>query len=100
MNQLEIIYAKKLECAPLFSSKCYGCHKKFGKGFTYHHKFYYDNGTVYSDKEYHEKIYDEIKKNPENFLLLCTKCHFIIENWKKFGSKKFKRLVKAVNMSR
>jgi len=100
MNALEIIYAKKLECAPLFSSKCKICQKKFGKGFTYHHVFYYKNGTVYSDKEYHEKIYDEIKEHPEQFMLLCTKCHFVLERLKRFNPKRFERLVKAVRKSR
>ena len=100
MNKQEQIYAKKLELAPLFHSRCHGCRKKFGKGFLFHHKYYFDNGTVYSDKDYHEKIYDEIKEKPEQFLLLCTKCHFIIENWKRYEKKKFRRLVKAVEMSR
>lgn len=100
MNKQEVIYAKKLELAPLFSSRCYGCRKKFGKGFTYHHIFYYKDGKVYTDEGYHDTIYDEIKKNPSQFLLLCTKCHFIIGMWKKYEHKKFRRLVKAVNMAR
>ena len=100
MNQLEIIYSKKLECAPLFSSKCGCCHKKFGKGFLYHHVNYYENGVVYSDKEYHEKIYDEIKAKPQDFMLLCTKCHYILEMLKRMNKERFNRIVRAVRRSR
>ena len=100
MNKQQKIYQKKLELAPLFGSKCGICHKRFGKGFVYHHVNYFDNGTVYSDKEYHDKIYIEIQKNPENFMLLCKKDHFILEMLKRMNPKRFNRLVKAVRRSR
>ena len=100
MNQNEIIYAKKLECAPLFSSRCFCCHKKFGKGFVFHHKYYSNQGKVYTDKGYHDVIYDEIKKNPFQFLLLCVKCHFIVEKLKRMNPTRLNRIVKVVRMKK
>ena len=100
--KLKEIWARKKAVAPMFKSRCYICHKKMttGKGFVYHHIYYWDNGVVHSDENYHDKIYNEIAKYPERFLLLCNAHHQALERLKRFKVANFNRLVKAVRLSR
>jgi len=96
---------EKVACSKLYGERCYVCHRKFGKGFTFHHLYYKEIGreanenTIYTDRDYHERIYAEIRKNPKQFLLVCNKHHYNIEKLKKYTTKKLDRLVKAVRMS-
>jgi len=93
---------EKVACSRLYGERCYVCHRRFGKGFTFHHKYYISDGTqatIYTDKDYHKHIYKEIRKNPKQFLLVCNKHHYNIEKLKKYDTKKLDRLIKAVKMS-
>jgi len=91
---------EKESCAKLFGSMCYVCHKRFGKGFTFHHRWYTKGEAFYTDTNYHERIYKDVRRSPEQFLCLCVKCHYSLEKFKRYKPENFKRLIKAVNMSR
>lgn len=91
---------EKEACAKLYGSRCFVCHKKFGKRFTFHHKDYEEITTFYTDRDYHEKLYKDIRATPAKFLLLCNRHHYSIESLKKYNPKTLDRLIKAVKMSR
>ena len=93
-------WKEKESVAKLFQSRCYVCHKRFGKKFTFHHLHYEDITTIYRDKDYHEKLYKDIRRHPAQFLLVCNRHHYAIENLKRYSKPIFDRLVKAVEMSR
>ena len=82
-----------------FHSRCFVCWKKFGKGFHFHHLFYVDGEPVYSDysnsTDYRIAIIPYIRKNPKQFLLLCTAHHRMVEWLAKMGNVKFRRLTRA-----
>jgi len=93
-------WAEKESVTKLFQSRCYVCHRKFGKRFTFHHKFYEQDKTFYTDKDYHARLYKEIRKNPSKFLLVCNRHHYAIENLKKYSKDVLERLIRATKMSR
>jgi len=103
LNKKSDLYLLKKDLAKLYQSKCYVCKKNFGKGFTFHHKWYNEGEKIYSDFEkpldYYTYLAPIIRKTPEQFLLLCKGHHSAVEHLKKFKPDKLKRLLKAVKMS-
>jgi hypothetical protein len=103
VSRKEHIYKLKEKAAKKLGSKCYVCHRKFGKGFTFHHKYYVPGEKTYRDFEngddYNEYIVKIVEKNPKQFLLLCFKHHFTIEQLKRFKKETLERIIKAVRMS-
>lgn len=104
MNQKEEIKKYRQQVAILYNSECYVCKKKFGKGFTFHHKKYYTHEKTYKDfknaNRYQFYILPIIKKRPRDFALLCYKHHYMVERLKRFNKDNFKRLVKVVEDSK
>jgi len=49
LSELEIKEEKK-SLARLFRSRCFVCHKRFGKGFAYHHLWYDGGEPDYANK--------------------------------------------------
>ena len=93
-----------LASLPRFKNRCYVCWKTFGKGFTFHHLNYIPGEPTYKDftttEGYNEFVLAIVEKYPTRFLLLCTKHHFAVEQLKKFGPDKRKRLLMALKMSK
>ena len=82
-----------------FHSRCYVCWKKFGKGFHFHHLWYVEGKPLYSDysssTDYRIAVNPYIRKSPQQFLLLCTAHHRMVEWLSKMGDVKFRRLTRA-----
>ena len=106
MNKREILTVekKKVAALPRFKSRCYVCWKKFGKFFTFHHLFYLDGEPYhknYKDStDYQLAVLPIVKKNPQQFLLLCKVHHHFVEWAKKLGDDKWRRFCKARGLSR
>ena len=96
----------KTELAKLYKSRCYVCHKKFGKRFAFHHLWYIDNDVIHrnykgNSEKYHKDLKPLILDNPKRFMLLCNTHHHYITWGAKFKDiKKWNRYLKAVRMSR
>lgn len=77
----------------LFGGKCFVCHKKFGKRFTFHHLFYLKREKQWKDfknrDDYYKYLHPKIIKQPDRFLLLCNICHWRIDK-KRGGLKRMK----------
>jgi hypothetical protein len=72
---------KKRELARKFNSRCYVCHRAFGKGFLFHH-IYYDGGEPkQGTNEYYEYVFNQIETHPEQFYLLCRAHHYFV-SWR------------------
>ena len=82
-----------------FHNRCYVCWKKYGKGFHFHHLWYVEGEPIYSDyrnsTDYRIDVMPYIRKSPQQFLLLCTAHHRMVEWLAKMGNVKFRRLCKA-----
>lgn len=108
-EQKENLIKLKYSVMKLFHSKCYICHIK-PVSFVYHHLWYLPTDRIYSDFKddkgnpdtlaYHEYLIPIIKQNPGRFMLLCNGHHVILERMKRWESKKFDRLVRAVRLSK
>ncbi len=93
---------------PEYNNKCFVCHKKFGRGFAFHHLWYLKNNEVHykdykNSKTYNEDLAKQIKKNPSRFLLLCRVHHHYIEwgrNICRKNPEKFLRFIEAVNKTK
>ncbi len=101
MGKLQDRYTKKKKLARKFRSRCYVCHKPFGKGFVFHHKWYDGTEPDFTKDQdaYFEHIFIQIIKNPKQFLLLCKNHHYFVEWSKRIADDKFKRFLKARKMS-
>ena len=104
ISKKQRVFLVKRQVAKLFSSRCFVCHRRFGKGFTFHHKYYIPEEKTYKDfkdpLDYQLYIIDIVRNNPTQFLLLCHRHHYSVENLKKFGALTLLRLLKAVKMSK
>lgn len=104
MNRKEQVFKLKEEAAKKYGSKCFVCGRKFGKGFTFHHKYYVEGEKYYKDfangEDYNEYIVKIVKRNPKQFLLLCYRHHFTVEMFKKYKKETLKKLLSAVKMSK
>ena len=93
---------EKRRLAKLYKSECYICHKKFGKGFLFHHIRYVEGERTHSDFKdsdtYNEYLCPIIEGRPKGFLLLCRNHHHILEWLKRLLPDKRQRLYRAVNM--
>lgn len=96
MKKNEIKLLKKT-MAKKFKSRCFICHKKFGKGFAFHHKWYDGCEPDYRNKDaYWSYVADQIRKNPGQFRLLCKAHHYLIDRYlKKMSDSKFRRVCKV-----
>ena len=67
---------------------CIVCDEERIKKLVLHHLSYTKNSVIYNQFEnsddgrlqYHSKLLDEIKKNKNNFVILCMNCHKIVES--------------------
>jgi len=99
-----LIKNDKREVAKLFDSICYVCHKRYGKGFAFHHLFYVEGEKTFSDfgdtYKYHEYILPIIRGRIKGFLLVCKTHHHLIEWICKFGNTNRKNLYRAVDLTK
>jgi len=104
MNKKETIKKYKRQVAALFNSKCYVCHKKYGKNFHFHHLSYMDNEKTYEDfsnnDDYQLFILPIVEDRALEFELLCHKHHYLVEQLKRFRSERLERLFDVVRRSR
>ncbi len=102
MGKLHDRQITKKKLARKFKSRCYVCHKPFGKGFVFHHKWYDGTEPDYKldQNKYFDHVFEQIRKNPKQFLLLCGVHHYFVEWAKRIADDKFKRFLKARRMSR
>ncbi len=104
VSKKELLEKAKKNIARKFKSRCYVCHKKFGKYFLFHHLKYIDGEPYYTDYkssiDYNLAVIPFIKKDTKRFMLLCRVHHHFLEWAKKLGDDKFKRFIKARRMSR
>ena len=67
----------------LFGGKCFVCQLKYGKGFAFHHKRYFDSRKTHKDfknsADYNRYVIPEILAYPHRFRLLCKVCHAKID---------------------
>lgn len=92
----------KKQLARKFKSRCYVCHRPFGKGFVFHHRFYDGTEPDFNtdQNKYFDHVFAQIRKNPRQFLLLCHAHHYFVEWAKRISDDKFKRFLKARRMSK
>ena len=106
MSKKDIVEKLKREVAsmPQFDLKCEVCHRKYGKYFVFHHKWYLDSDKIYSDFKhtyaYNEYVLPIVKKDPNRFALLCKKHHKVVEILKMFKKENFERLIRVTKESR
>ncbi len=101
MNQKNKIKKYKRQVAAIYNSECYVCKKKFGKRFSFHHLKYYTTEKTYKDfnnnnNKYQLYILPIIEKRPKDFVLLCFKHHYTVEQLKRFKFKNLERLFDIV----
>jgi len=103
MNKRKKISIEKKETAKLFGSRCFICHRRFGKRFLFHHKQYIEGERIHSDfkstTDYNEYILPIIRKDKKRFILLCSGNHQTLERIKRMLPANRKRLYRAVSMS-
>jgi len=94
---------RKTVAERLFNSRCFVCHKKFGKGFGWHHIKYKKNEKIYSNFKssltYQLYILPIIEMRPDDFRLLCRGHHRLTEILKRFKPERFERLTDVVRES-
>ena len=97
MSQVVWIFQTKKKLARLKRSRCFICHKPFGKGFAFHHKYYDGTEPDYSDKViYWTRIFEQIRVSPGQFYLLCKAHHYLIDRYlKRMSDDKFRRVVQV-----
>ena len=106
VTKRDLVYEEMLRVAKKgrFHSRCFVCWKKFGKGFHFHHLWYVDGEPMYRDysnsTDYRIAVMPYIRKNPKQFLLLCTAHHRMVEWLAKMGDVKFRRLCRARRITR
>jgi hypothetical protein len=87
-----------------YKNRCFVCHKKFGRGFAFHHLWYLKKNEVHyknykNSRKYNDDLTILIKRNPKRFLLLCRVHHHYIEwgrNITRKNPEKFLRFIEAV----
>lgn len=102
MNQNEWIKSEKKKLARLKRSRCYICHKKFGKGFVFHHLYYSgDEPDFKADKySYYAHVFKQVRDRPQQFALLCHAHHYFVEWAKRISDDKFRRFVRLRRLSK
>ena len=106
VNKRDMVYEEMLRVAKKgrFHNRCFVCWKKFGIGFHFHHLWYVDGEPMYRDysnsTDYRIAVMPYIRKNPKQFLLLCTAHHRMVEWLEKMGDVKFRRLCRARRITR
>lgn len=94
MNKKEL-YLRKKALARLFRSRCFICHKPFGKNFAFHHKWYDGREPDYNTQNdaYWRYVLKQIEEVPEQFRLLCKAHHYLIDRYlKRMADDKFRRV--------
>ena len=103
VSKKQQLYDLKKSLANIFNSKCHICSKSFGKGFTLHHLSYKDGEKIYSDfkdpLDYYTYLSPIVCKEPHRFLLLCYKCHYTVEQLKRYKTEKLNKILQVVKMS-
>jgi len=103
MNRKEKTKIQRLYTAELLGNRCKVCGKKFGKGSTFHHIIYHKTEKTYRDFknqfDYQDYILPIINKRPEEFYILCTGHHLLVEKLKRFKPERFLVLVDIVVQS-
>ena len=99
-----VILDDKREVAKLFGNECYVCHKRYGKGFAFHHLFYVKGEITFKNfgdtYKYHEFLLHIIRHRPKGFLLVCKTHHHLIEWICKFGEMNRANLYRAVSLTK
>ena len=71
---------------------------------TFHHLWYLPGELTYSDFAdplvYYEELENLVRQNPKRFLYLCSDHHQAVERNVRWGDTNFKRLVRAVRMTK
>ena len=90
--------------------KCWVCGCKISRrGMTIHHLEYIFNDVVHKNYKprndtntlkYYTDLEPLTKEIPKRFMYLCNPCHTSLENFNKYGDKKFDRLSKARKMTK
>ena len=103
MNQITSAQAIIFSLASLFQSRCWLCQDKCreGKYFVIHHRKYKDGEKIYSDfpnrYEYMKYLEPIVRKEPERFRLLHSRCHVAVERLRRYKPANRKRLVILAN---
>ena len=86
----------------LWGGRCYVYGQRFGRRFQFHHVVYRD-GKSYRDfatpKQYVEYLAAEVRRQPEDFYLLCHPHHYAVKQLKMQDATKFRRPVHVVEAS-
>ena len=101
MSRAEI-YELKKKLARIKRSRCYICHRPFGKGFAFHHVYYDGFEPDYRNTDlYWNYVSKQITNTPRQFYLLCKPHHYLIDRYlKRMGNDKFRRVVVVRRESR
>jgi len=93
MNKKQLLKEEKAKVAalPRFKNRCFVCWKKFGVGFTFHHLWYTKGEPDYTQfkdsSKYQIVLLPFVKRNPNQFLLLCKVHHHFVEWGKKIKNE-------------
>jgi len=100
MNETLKKLKKSLAARKPYLSRCQVCRKPFGKGFTFHHKWYINDdakhGDFKSSLEYYKALAPYIFEEPGRFSLLCRNHHYFVEWGISLNDESFERFVKLV----
>ncbi|MGI0022529.1 MAG: hypothetical protein ACRD9Q_06685 [Nitrososphaeraceae archaeon] len=102
-NNHDKMHKMKREAAEIYGSICEICHKKYGRGFLFHHLNYVFGEYTYRDFEdtvkYNLYVIPIVLKNPKRFILLCKKCHTTVTRLKQREKNNLLRLLLVVWMT-
>ena len=95
---------------PRRKKKCHACGKQYaaGKGFTIHHVWYIKGDRIHSDfpesvkgrREYHRYLERVIRgEDRSRFRLLCTKCHYSVSLYTRYGPSKWRKIANLVRLA-
>lgn len=102
-DQINLIKARLAK--KYYKNRCFVCHcKKSKSGMTFHHLWYVAGEMTsadFKDKlEYYTQLENWIRQNPRRFLYVCSDHHQAIERNSRWGEQNFRRLLRAIRMTR
>ena len=76
----------------------------YRKGFTFHHVFYVKDDIRHNDYNdqlaYNQDLAAEIEKNPDRFIFLCSKDHYIVTRLISMNNDRRDRLLQVVGKNK
>ncbi|UVF62213.1 hypothetical protein [Nitrososphaeria virus YSH_1032793] len=88
MNPAEVRIERDQIAFLYFDKRCFGCRKKFGRRFAFHHRRYLNGEKIILKRlskdpvKYWIYVKTTIVIDPSRFFCLCNTCHSRIDNFR------------------